>query len=214
MTAPTPDRKIERGFLPSDLAQFRVEPLGDGSPEAGVRIVGYVAVYNQWSPVYFGSYRERIAPGFFDGALGQDVRALFNHDANFILGRTRSHTLALASDEFGLRATIEVSNAATIQDLVVAPMRRGDLTGASFSFNLPEQGGSTWQQGQDGINERTLTRCETLWDVGPVTFPFYPQTDLALRSLESWLQEREPPAPEFSRKNRQRRAALVSALSS
>ena len=206
--------RVERGFVPLELAQFRVEPIGDGSAEAGARIVGYVAVYNQWSPVYFGSYRERIAPGFFDPALGQDVRALFNHDANFVLGRTRSQTLALASDEVGLRATIEVGSARTIQDLVVEPMRRGDVTGASFSFNLPQEGGSAWNQGADGIMERTLVRCETLWDVGPVTFPFYPQTELALRSLESWVRENVAPPAEFSRSNRERRAALSAALHS
>jgi HK97 family phage prohead protease len=169
-------------------------------------------VYNQWSPVYFRSYRERIAPGFFDGRWGRTCEPCSSHDANFLLSRTRSNTLALASDEFGLRASIEVSNASTIQDLVVAPMRRG-ISRVPRSPSTCQSKAAQPEAGEDGVNERTLVRCETLWDVGPVTFPFYPQTDrLALRSLESWLQERETPAPEFSRENRQRRAALVSAL--
>lgn len=55
-------------------------------------IVGYGSVFDVLSEPMWG-FREIIRPGAFDEVLGDDVRGLFNHDANFVLGRTacRNH---------------------------------------------------------------------------------------------------------------------------
>ncbi|KAA6031356.1 HK97 family phage prohead protease, partial [Pantoea sp. F_11] len=74
----------------------------DGEP---TRIVGYGSVFDTLSEVIFG-FREIIKPGAFDNVLGDDVRALFNHDPNFILGRSAAGTLALSVDDKGLRYEI------------------------------------------------------------------------------------------------------------
>ncbi|MCT7656157.1 HK97 family phage prohead protease [Oceanimonas sp. NS1] len=62
------------------------------------------------------------------------MRALFNHDPNFVLGRTRSGTLALSVDADGLRYEIDPPDTQTVRDLVLAPLARGDITGSSFAF--------------------------------------------------------------------------------
>ena len=56
------------------------------------KIVGYAARFNQLSDV-LGNFREQIMPGFFDGIEADDVRALFNHDPNYVLGRSSAGTL-------------------------------------------------------------------------------------------------------------------------
>ncbi|HCN9169717.1 TPA: HK97 family phage prohead protease, partial [Escherichia coli] len=64
-------------------------------------IIGYGSVFDCRSELIFGSFREIIRPGAFDDVLGDDVRALFNHDPNFILGRSAAGTLNLSVDERG-----------------------------------------------------------------------------------------------------------------
>lgn len=175
---------IERRFMGG--VELRAEPAGADGP---VHITGTVAVYNRWSPVYkvWGqAFRERIAPSFFERCLEQDVRGLFNHDPNYVLGRTPK-TLRIWSDDSGLHMDAAPPETGFVRDSVVAPMQRGDVTGASFSFALDydgEEPADLWEVGQDGVMERTLLRASNLYDVGPVTFPFYDQPVLEAKSAE------------------------------
>jgi HK97 family phage prohead protease len=148
-------------------------------------IVGHAAVYNQWSED-LGGFKERVLPGAFTKALnGGDIRALFNHDPNFLLGRTASGTLALADEKKGLHFDVDPPETQTIRDLVIAPMtpRAGgttaDLNQCSFSF-LPVE--DEWRAPKltEGLYERDLHEV-LLFDVSPVTFPAYQQTDVGLR---------------------------------
>ena len=107
---------------------------GDGEPPV---IVGHAAVYNRWSED-LGGFKERVLPGAFTKTLvGGDVRALFNHDPNFLLGRTKSGTLTLADEAKGLHFEANPPDTQTIRDLVLEPMRRGDVDQCSFSFSVP-----------------------------------------------------------------------------
>lgn len=193
--------KTERRFTPFQDTELRVEP-----GESGQRIVGYVARFNRWSPIYY-DFREQVAPGFFDDVLSQDVRGLFNHDSNWVLGRTTAGTMRLRADELGLLTDIDAPETDLIADLVLSPIRRRDVTGASFSFTVAED---RWDKNDEGLWERTLIRAAELFDVGPVTFPFYPDTDLAVRSLDAWRthQPAEGPPADPANRLRQRRAEL------
>lgn len=71
-------------------------------------------------------------PGAFDDVLEDDVRGLFNHDPNFILGRSKAGTLSLSVDETGLKYDIIAPDNPTIRDLVIAPLKRGDITQSSL----------------------------------------------------------------------------------
>jgi HK97 family phage prohead protease len=165
---------------------FTVEGLlveqRDGKPAL---IRGHAAVFNTLSED-LGGFREQIAPGAFAEAIGKDdVRALFNHDPNFILGRTVSRTLRLREDARGLAIEIDAPDTQTVRDLVLAPIERGDVSQMSFGFSI-RPGGQDWAKDDEGRVIRTLKRVR-LFDVSPVTFPAYPATDVALRELRAWV---------------------------
>lgn len=140
-------------------------------------IVGYAAVFGQLSED-LGGFREQIAPGAFTKTLGADVRALFNHDPNIVLGRTKSKTLRLAEDQKGLKIEIDPPNTAQSRSIIEA-LTRGDISQMSFGFRTIDD---KWEN-IDGKIVRTLLNVE-LFDVSPVTFPAYPQTEAGLRSLD------------------------------
>ncbi|CAM8525464.1 HK97 family phage prohead protease [Enterobacter kobei] len=89
--------------------EVRAEQQG----EQPMRIIGYGSVFNSRSEPLWG-FREIIKPGAFDDVLGDDIRGLFNHDPNFILGRSTSGTLNVSVDDKGLRYDIAVTNGAKL----------------------------------------------------------------------------------------------------
>lgn len=142
------------------------------------KISGHAAVFNQLSED-LGGFREKIAPGAFtDTIKNSDIRGLWNHDSNFVLGRNKAGTLRLEEDNTGLATEYDFPDTGYARDLLKL-IERGDVSQQSFGFMVMPDG-STWQM-QDGGLVRTLTKVE-LFDVSPVTFPAYPQTDLNARA--------------------------------
>lgn len=138
---------------------------------------GYAAVFNQRTSI-LGLFEEQIAPGAFRDALGRDdVRALFNHDPNYVLGRSTAGTLRLVEDERGLRYEIAPPETQAGRD-VTELVSRGDVQGSSFSFEVEAE---SWDH-RATPPLRTIERVK-LYDVGPVTFPAYEQTTVSARSI-------------------------------
>lgn len=153
----------------------------DGKPSV---LVGHAAVFGQLSED-LGGFREQIMPGAFSDAItSDDVRALFNHDPNFVLGRNRAKTLEMSEDTTGLAIRISMPETQTIRDLVLEPIKRGDITQMSFGFSV-KPGGQDWATNDDGLRVRTLKKLR-LFDVSPVTYPAYPQTDVAQREMRAF----------------------------
>lgn len=152
------------------VSQLRA--VGSSSP----RIEGYAAVFNQLSED-LGGFVEQIDPAAFDEAVAGDVRALWNHDPNYVLGRTSSGTLKLQVDQNGLRVVIHTPDTQWARDAVTS-IRRGDVSQMSFKFRTLKD---RWAQGDAGKVIRTLLKVE-IYDVSPVTFPAYPQTSVQARS--------------------------------
>jgi HK97 family phage prohead protease len=165
----------QRWVLPA--AELRVQDNDAG----GKTLVGYAAVFDQWSED-LGGFREIIRSGAFTKTLrdGADVRALFNHDPNFVLGRTTSGTLRLNEDVKGLRIEADLPDTQTVRDLIIAPLERGDIDQMSFGFRTVKD---TWS---NDFSERELHEV-MLFDVSAVTFPAYPQTEVGVRVVtENW----------------------------
>lgn len=153
-------------------AEIRVE--GDEKPN----IHGYPAVFNAVSENLCW-FREIIRPGTFSKTLkeGADVRTLFNHDPNFVVGRTKSGTLKLKEDERGLFAETVPPDTIWARDLVTS-IRRGDVNQMSFGFEVVKDRWGT----EDGLPLRELLEVK-LFDVSIVTYPAYPQTSVSARSI-------------------------------
>jgi len=172
-----PNQKGRKGIehRTFDLDQIEVERRADGQPPI---IRGHAAVFNLLSESLGYGFRERIQPGAFTKTLQEaDVRALFNHDSNLLLGRTKSGTLRVTEDAVGLAFEIDPPDTSYANDLLVS-IERGDLDQASFAFSTVKDEMST--EGEETI--RTLVEVQ-LYDVSPVTFPAYPQTDVSMRAL-------------------------------
>ena len=158
-------------------AELRVTRNGDELP----KIEGYAAVFNKNSEDM--GFIERIAPGAFKNALKtSDVRALFNHDSNIILGRKSSGTLELKEDKKGLFMSVTPPDTQLVRDMVLSPIERGDVTQQSFGFTVQSD---DWDYRDNEPSIRTITEIRELFDVSPVTFPAYPDTAVALRSLDN-----------------------------
>jgi HK97 family phage prohead protease len=144
------------------------------------RIKGYAAKFNTLSN-NLGGFVEQVAPTAFTDSVnrGHDVRALFNHDPNIILGRTKNGTLKLRIDGDGLEYQAEGNmKKDTVRDLV-ADIERGDVDQSSFGFRTLED---DWSTTDEDYPLRTLVRVK-LYDVSPATIPAYPDTTVAVRSL-------------------------------
>lgn len=165
-----------------------IEIRMDETGEAPV-LRGHAAVVGAWSED-LGGFREMIMPGAFSDCLGDDVRALKNHDSNFVMGRTKSGTLRITEDAGGLAIENDPPDTTYSRDLQVS-MKRGDIDQMSFAFSVAE-GGDNWKKSDDGMYERTISKIKRLYDVSYVTYPAYPSTDCALRTLEN-LKEKEVP---------------------
>ena len=173
-------------------------------------IIGYGSVFNSRSEPLWG-FREIIKPGAFDDVLTDDVRGLFNHDPNFILGRSLSGTLLLSVDDKGLRYDITAPDTQTIRDLVLAPLMRGDISQSSFAFRISHDG-EDWYQDEEGIVIREINRFSRLFDVSPVTYPAYQDADSGVRSMKAWQEARNSGALQNAINQRMARERLLTLL--
>lgn len=157
---------------------------------------GYAALFNSrtWiGPPKYGFWEE-IAPAAFRDALAanSDVVCLFNHDSNYLLGRTASGTLRLREDAHGLWTNNDLPSTQLGRDLAVQ-VARGDIAGMSFSFSVAP-GGETWAVLPDDSELRTLSALN-LFDVSPVVSPAYTNTTASVRAAEIGRRNAPEPAP-------------------
>lgn len=172
------ERRLARARL-----ELRASPSGEGP---GV-ITGYAAIFSKPGDGSYGrssdlgGWVERCQRGCFDRSLaaGADVRSLFNHNPDAILGRTKAGTLALRSDDVGLHFRVVLPDTSYARDLHES-VERGDVTGASFAFTV-DAGGEEWGEEDSDpsdpdyparVKVRTL-RSVGLQECGPVVYPAY-----------------------------------------
>lgn len=149
------------------------------------KMVGHAAVFGK--PTDIGvRFREQVEPGAFKSSIRKDdVRALFNHNPDYVLGRNTSGTLKMSEDERGLKVSIDPPDTQFARDLGVS-IERGDINQMSFAFQVLEE---EWIRGEKKDLDLRKIKKVRLYDVSPVTFPAYDSTDIAVRSHELWRKE-------------------------
>ena len=141
-------------------------------------IEGYFALYENETELFEGSY-EILSKGAFENTLNNDIRALWNHNTQYVLGRNTNGSLELRTDDKGLFGVIKLPNTQYAQDLYQL-VQRGDIDQASFGFNILDEdleelasGGYRWRINKIDLHE-----------ISVVTFPAYENTSVQARSKE------------------------------
>ena len=162
---------------------------GEGMPKV---VGGIAAVIN--SVTDLGYFEEVIEQGAFDNALSKqyDIRCLFNHEADLILGRTTAGTCSVfVNGDGNLEYTWVPDYDNPTHMSVVRSIMRGDITQSSFAFTIKEQ---SWSESEKygSMGKRSIKTIEDLYDVSPVTYPAYQDTEADARSVVALRdQERE-----------------------
>ena len=144
----------------------------------GKTLTGYAAVFN--SEAVLGDFSEVIRQGAFAKSLatGSNIRALYQHQGDALLGTTRGGTLQLREDAKGLAFELALPDTSNGKDLAIL-VGRGDVAGCSFGFRVAP-GGDRWEQRGD-----TLVRELLNVDLVEITLssdPAYQDTTVAMRS--------------------------------
>ena len=156
--------RLKRDFK----TEFKIK-RDDEAPEEMI-IEGYFALYENETELFKNSF-EIITKGAFDKTLNNDIRGLWNHNTQYVLGRNKSGSIELRTDDKGLYGLIRLPDTQYARDLYEL-VKRGDVDQCSFGFNILEEeleelasGGYRWR-----INEIDLH------EISVVTFPAYENT--------------------------------------
>ena len=167
--------------------------------DGNLYIGGYFSVFDSPYPLWEGA-EEIVKPGAFADCLGQDVRALVNHDTTLVLGRTKAGTLELKEDSHGLWGKITINRDDADAMNLYARVQRGDVDQCSFGFDIERE---TFIDLGDGRCRWEIEKVNPLFEVSVCTFPAYEGTSVSARrqQLET-IKQREAQAWRESMKSR------------
>lgn len=178
--------------------------------DGGRYLEGYFAVFGEPYQVCAG-WVETISPGAFARylATGQDVKVLWNHDTNVVLGSTANGTASLREDETGLFGSVLIND--KDQDAVNAHARveRGDVDGCSFGFEIARQ--EEWWD-DDGVYHTRIMEVDPLYEVSPCTFPAYTSTSISARAAQTLVEAREKLERAQAERRRQWREQMLARV--
>ena len=189
---------------------MRMEGMKIREEDGKRRQEGYFSVFDQPYEVVPG-WVETIAPGAFDRALrsGRDVKVLWNHDTNIVLGSTENRTAELREDARGLFGGVEINENDQDAKNVYARVDRRDVTGCSFGFEISRMEES-WDE--DGIYRTRIMEVFPLYEVSPCTFPAYTQTSVTARAKETLEAAKKKLAQAKEEKQKEWRVNMLARL--
>ena len=186
-----------------------LDPAEEGSP---MRIGGTAIIFDTPAVIQdmLGGYTEIIRSSALDKTNLSDIRLLYNHDLGRVpLARTPK-TLHLIKTAAGLdfdAALPETEEARSIYQAI----KRGDVTGMSFGFKVPEGGDSY----DPKTNTREIAEIEKLYELSITPFPQYPQTSVEARAVmerETTITRNRAAALDLAAKvSSKKREAIITA---
>jgi len=182
-----PNRNIKQ--VRSIASDFKTREDGEE-----LRIEGYFAVFNSNYQIW-DDMSESVAPGAFADTLGDDIRALIDHETMYVLGRNQAGTLELREDSHGLWGSVLINPNDQDAMNLYARVQRGDVNQCSFGFDILDEETEFFE---DGSVHWTIKKVK-LYEVSVCTFPAYAETsvkarkeqleELKKRKHEKWCAE-------------------------
>jgi HK97 family phage prohead protease len=150
-------------------------------------VEGYALNWNEYD---MGSFNERIDVNALGELKDYDVHALYNHDYDRVLARSKygEGTLALEQDQEGLKFRFDLPDTSTGNE-VRTLVGRGDVDQASWAFTVKKE---RWENVRSEKPTRVIEQIGEMYDISLTPRGANPTTSVALRSLEKALQEAEP----------------------
>ncbi len=158
------------------MQEVRAEEV-DGKRTIG----GYAAVFEVMSENLGWAYevREKIRAGAFQRTLAEDQQmAFWNHNVDAPIGSTKNGSLRLKEDDHGLAFSLDLPDTTMGRD-VYTNIRSGIVDSMSFGFQVEKEEVDMGEKDSDPVI-RTLLSVR-LFEVSPVVFPAYPQTEVEAR---------------------------------
>lgn len=154
-----------------------------------IYLQGYFARYNEPYEVCSG-WVETISPGSFSRYLSTDgdVKALWNHNHDLVLGSRSNGTLLLEERDEGLFGTVEINQNDRAAMDAYARIERGDVSGCSFGFDCQVDQFTD----EDGTFRTVIREVFPLYEVSPCVFPAYESTSIEAREkLDAMKRQNE-----------------------
>lgn len=158
----------------SHATEFRAEQNGEDK-----YIEGYFSVFGGTYELWPGA-TESVDPHAFDEALGDDIRALIDHETRLVLGRNKAGTLELKADAHGLWGRAKVNQNDTDAMNLYSRVERGDVDQCSFGFEILDE---ETEYREDGTVHWTIKKVK-LYEVSVCTFPAYEDTSVSARKKD------------------------------
>lgn len=136
----------------------------------------YDDIYEVWEGV-----TESIQKGAFKNSIKGDVRALYNHNTDIVLGRTTAGTFELLDRDNDLWGRITLNRKDSDAVNVYERVSRGDVTGCSIGFEIKSQKRFVTE---DGGVHYTITEIEPLYECTITPFPAYEATHIEARAKD------------------------------
>ena len=185
---------------------FKMDGVETRKTDDGKMLVtGYAAVFESLSVPLWG-FREKIRAGAFKNTITKNnIRALWNHNRDFVLGSMGNGSLKLSEDDKGLRFELDIADTQMGRDAFTSIGRR-DVDGVSFSFSAVKQ---EWDESNPADVIRTLVEVECD-EISPTAFPAYEETSVSTRTAkECYAEHRDALKIEQEQKETEIRSRLI-----
>lgn len=149
------------------------------SEDSALIIEGYFALFDSIYQID-NTMSESITTGAFKDTLNDDIRALIDHEAMYVLGRTATGTLTLKETHKGLYGIININPKDQSAVSLYERVKRGDVSQCSIGFDILEE---TAEQKAGGRVHWTIRKVK-LYEVSVCTFPAYEATNVQARKKQ------------------------------
>ena len=153
------------------------------------------------SELLYGEFYETISKDALTEDLinEHDVKLYMNHDSSqgtFARSKFGKGSLRLFVTDRGIEFETELPNTASGDELLEG-IRRGDYDALSFAF-APDK--EEWEENEDGTYNRTIRSIAFLDEISILSCaPAYEATEVKLRSLENFKEEKHKEKEERDR---------------